>query len=702
MSSEDQSLPRSISIRYSLLRNLIVLIVLTAGSILLVSILGSYASVDNLSAILVDQSAERTRAELQRFFSPVTANLRIASAWGQQGRVDPTDVEALNRHFMPVLSQLPQVSSMLVARDDGTEYLLLEDPDGWRNRETRPGEWGTRTRWRTWRDEYTPLDEEWRELNYDPRLRPWFQGAMWNDEGEIFWTEPYVFFTTKDPGITASIRWNQSGDDEKSYVTAFDVTLTDISRFTSSLQVSANGMAVVYTESGRVVGLPRSEAYQSEAQIRSDVLRPVDSLGIPALTDAVTRWERNGRPSDQAFQFSSGDEAWWAGITTVSSSGNKFWIATLVPEFDFMGEVERQRNIILLITLLALLIAVAMALYLARSYGRPLEALSVQSTRIRNLDLQPVERVESRLQEVRQLADAQDQMLNALQSFARYVPVDVVKQLVKRGEMAEISARSAELTVLFTDIQGFTGISETLSPKKLTLHMSEYFEAVLEVLQGERGTVDKLVGDAVVAFWGAPNRDDWHARHAVRAVLRCVTRIEELNERWSGEDLPPLPTRFGLNTGSLMVGNMGAPNRLNYTVLGDTVNLASRLEGLNKHYGTVVLATESVKLATGSEFEWRLVDRVAVKGRMEAVLVYEPLGLAEEVSAVDKRWARQFEAALREYQGRRFAVAAECLEGLGAERPEDLSVQRLLRLCQELVRCELPDNWDGQSRFDTK
>ncbi len=678
---------------------------LTAGSILLVSILGSYRSVETLAATLAANTAERARGELRLFFDPVVTNLKIAARWGATGEIDPTDVAGLNRRFIPLLDQIPQVSSLLVARDDGVEYLLLKDTVSgtWRNRETRVLTWGKRTRWRTWSDVDAPVGEEWRELDYDPRLRRWFEGAMWNEAGEIFWTRPYTFFTTGDPGLTASLRWRIADDSAHAFVIAFDVLLTDISRFTSGLKISDHGMVVVITDDEQVVGLPRSERYRTEAQLRAGVLQPLQALGINALTDAAAAWNDAGRGSGGAFRFESGGEAWWtAALDIVPDSGSRFRIVTVVPESDFLGEVERQRNIILLITLAALLVAVAMSLYLARSYGRPLEALSRQSSRIRQLDLRQGEPIQSGLREVRELADAQQQMLNALQSFARYVPVDVVKELMRRGEMAQIGGRSAELTVLFTDIRDFTTVAESMTPEALTAHMADYFETLIGVLEAERGTVDKLVGDAVVAFWGAPNPDARHARNAVRAVLRARTRIAELNRRWQQQGLPVLPTRYGLHCGPLVVGNIGAPSRLSYTVLGDTVNLASRLEGLNKIYGTEILASGAVQTATGSEFEWRLVDWVAVKGRTEPVEIHEPLGFRGEVAPATLLWARGYEEALRAFRDRKYGAARARLGELDTPPAGDLSAARLLQRCEELLRSPPADDWDGVSRFDSK
>jgi adenylate cyclase len=338
---------------------------------------------------------------------------------------------------------------------------------------------------------------------------------------------------------------------------------------------------------------------------------------------------------------------------------------------------------------------------LARRYSRPLEKLAEQSARVRELRLTDQVTVRSPLREVAQLTDANAQMLTALNSFSRYVPMDLVRQLLHRGEVAKIGGRDDVLTILFTDIAGFTRVSEQMSPQELTLHMAGYFAAMLEELNAERATVDKFIGDAIVAFWGAPEPDPEQAQHAVRAVLHCCDRLCELNEAWTLEGRPPLHTRFGLNRGPAVVGNVGAPDRLNYTVLGDTVNMASRLEALNARYGTSVLATEAVVEAAGPEFVWRRIDRVAVKGKDEAVTIFEPLGEATRVSAEEAELAKKYEDALDHYAQGKFNEAIVALEAL-LELSPDAAALRLLERCRSCAANPPASDWDGVTRYESK
>jgi adenylate cyclase len=281
------------------------------------------------------------------------------------------------------------------------------------------------------------------------------------------------------------------------------------------------------------------------------------------------------------------------------------------------------------------------------------------------------------------------------------VPVDVVRELMTRGEAAKIGGARCEVTALFTDIQGFTSIAEGMDPEVITAHLGEYFEELLSIVQGDGfGTVTQLTGDGLVGFWGAPKPDAEHARHAAAAVLACEARLAELEAEWKRQGKPALRTRFGLASGAAVVGNVGAASRLVYTAIGDTINLASRLEGLSRFYGTSVLASDATREAAGDAFEWRRVDRVRVKGRSEVVEVYELLGSAGAVSEERRSFARRYETALTLFGERRFSEASALLAEL--EIRGDLSVSRLLGLSRRFSSQPPPEEWEAVTDYFEK
>src|SRR5581483_9939073 len=248
----------------------------------------------------------------------------------------------------------------------------------------------------------------------------------------------------------------------------------------------------------------------------------------------------------------------------------------------------------------------------------------------------------------------------AVRAMGRYVPLELVRQLFRTDQEPEPGGQLRDVTVMFTDIEGFTTLVEKQPPDQVAAWLGQYFEVMTKAVHEASGTVDKFIGDAVMALWNAPVDDDAHVEHACRAALSCIKATQALfaSKQWEGR--PPLVTRFGLHVTRAMVGNFGSPERLSYTAIGDGVNLASRLEGLNKEYGTTLVVSDAVVQREKDKFVFRKLDRVAVKGKAEAIFVYELLG---EAGTVKSAGAERYEEALAAYFRRDFDRAAQMLEG---------------------------------------
>lgn len=714
---------KSISTRGALFLMLLALVVLISTSILLVVTLGAQRTIRDLSHRYIEQSANQIESQMEHFFGSIENFLSFSASWWEAGLLDynsRADLQRLNDLYMPLLDEHRQITSMMVVRDDGLEYLLFRDSRGgdeyeWYNRLVWADEGpdaGYVVRWTRELQQHSdePLPEDARD--YDPRKRPYFTEARL---GRTHWTSPYYFFITKDAGLTVSRKWRDSESGQIRLV-AFDLMLRDLSSFTSKLHPSANGTAFVIHDDGSLVGLPADKRWNTPAEIQ-DVLRPATDatdtdkaatlltageLNLPVVKDAVSAWKGLKDKSQDVVRFNTSNGAWWAGFRPFKLQDQSLWIGVAVPESDFLGEAERQRYWVFLVSAAAILMALALAAIAARYFSRPLEALALQSTKIRELDLSAAPPIQSRVREINELAEAQSQMLTGIRSFSRYVSVNLVRELVRRGEIAKIGGKTAHLTVLFTDIAGFTGVAEGMTPEALTRHMSHYFELMITALQSENGTVDKLMGDAIVAFWGAPDPVEEHAGHAVAAVLKCRALLREQNRRWEAEGRPALPTRFGLCAGEAVVGNVGAPERLSYTALGDTVNMASRLEALNARYGTEILATTSVVEAAGPEFVWRRIDRVRVKGKTIPTDIYEPLAQGSQISEAIRDQAKNYEEAWRLAAERRFTDAVRVLDAILVTAPDDGPAKHLRVRCRDWTDVPPPDDWDGTTTFAEK
>ena len=285
--------------------------------------------------------------------------------------------------------------------------------------------------------------------------------------------------------------------------------------------------------------------------------------------------------------------------------------------------------------------------------------------------------------------------------FGQYVPPELVDEMARDPERYSMEGRKAELTVLFSDVRGFTTISEGLDPKELAHLMNAYLGCMTEVIRRHRGTVDKYIGDAIMAFWGAPVADADHARHAVLAALEMQRAVRTLDADFRARGWPALEIGVGVNTGLMTVGDMGSPVRKAYTVMGDAVNLASRLEGATKVYGVGVLVSDETR-ARMPEVVWRELDCVRVKGKAEPVAVFEPVGLADEVSPAELEELKLWQQALRAYRQGRWDDADVALINLSRMAPER-ALYRLYQARIDRLRRESPgEDWDGVTTFETK
>ena len=274
-------------------------------------------------------------------------------------------------------------------------------------------------------------------------------------------------------------------------------------------------------------------------------------------------------------------------------------------------------------------------------------------------------------------------------AFKQYLSEDVIAQIVQHPERLQLGGEQRTLSILFSDLQGFTTISEGLNPQELTALLNEYLTAMTDIIQDEGGTVDKYEGDAIIAFWNAPLAQDDHAERAVRAALRCQTALAEMRPGVHARIGKDLRMRIGLNTGPVVVGNMGSRNRFNYTILGDAANLASRLEGINKQFGTYTMISETTHAVMGKAFAAREISRVAVVGRKTPVRVFEPM--RPEAWAAHAGDFAQFAKGLSAFYEGRFAEAITHFEPL---REKDPPAAAYWRKCQAL-RAESPAAWDG-------
>lgn len=285
--------------------------------------------------------------------------------------------------------------------------------------------------------------------------------------------------------------------------------------------------------------------------------------------------------------------------------------------------------------------------------------------------------------------------------FGTYVPKELVDEMAKDPDAYSTKGETREMTVLFSDVRNFTSISEGLSATELTALMNAYLTEMTKTIQTERGTIDKYIGDAIMAFWGAPVKDAQHAEHALKSAIAMQQQLEDIAPDFIKRGWPKLEIGIGLNCGPMNVGDMGSAFRRAYTVMGDAVNLASRLESLTKEYGVGILVSENIVAAVPG-MVYRELDRVRVKGKLEPITIYEPVGELGKVVETDINTIDRFHRALERYRQQRWDEAEQTIASLSMADPAR-KVYKMYLDRIAMLRANPPGkSWDGVFTFTTK
>ena len=366
---------------------------------------------------------------------------------------------------------------------------------------------------------------------------------------------------------------------------------------------------------------------------------------------------------------------------------------------DYFNALSKIKNNAILICLLGFLLSSGIIILLYRMITLPIKSLVIETERIKNFELDGAIKIPAKLDELKGLVEAMNAMKVGLRSFRKYIPAELVQQLIRKGEEIDASGERQRLTIFFSDIADFSTISEKLTPNELSSQISEYLTEMTSIILKHGGTVDKYIGDSIMAFWGAPNKALDHATQACLAAIECNARLKILAQEWSSQGRPAFRTRIGLNTGDVVVGNIGSNQRLSYTAMGDPVNLASRLEGLNKEYATSIIISQSVLNELPDEFVYRLLDIVVVKGKSEPVPIYELVSRKGDVTGSDAEFFEMFSKAVNSYLEKDWDKAIFRFEKLLGLRPDDQACKIFIERCREYKDNPPGHDWGGEYVF---
>ncbi|MGE3912367.1 MAG: adenylate/guanylate cyclase domain-containing protein [Chloroflexota bacterium] len=676
------------SLRTTLLTLLVGLLVLTGLSIAAVAQVGVSRIVDEMESRSFTVGALAIGTQVDAFFAPTLPLLQETVEQVQRNRLRVDDVEELSENLVARLRRPPSVGWLSFTdqetgrfigawrRDDGVVILNRSRPDV---NNGLPFE-----------VEVTPDGRRipfYRELpsGYDPRERPWYKEAVASPG--VIWTEPFEF-NEGAFGVTAALALRDPVTNDVVGVFTADFFLDDISTFlaTTARATSIGSVRLlVLSRDGLVVADSTGQVDERARYLVSQGARVLPS-GFASL------------PSDRpiAVGFGADGEQYIGAFQLVGAAGGPEWIAVvLVREDDVLQVVYSTRRYALSVGLVLLTLAVILGSVVAHRVAGPLTIVARDLEDVGRFELSPDPSPSSFVEEIAVVGGSVDRMKSGLRSFARYVPTEIVGDLLKGGEEAHLGVQYRRMTIHFSDVAGFSRIAERLPPERLIEQLSEYLRAMTAVLREEHGTIDKFLGDGILAFFNAPHDVPDHVRRACRAAIRSQARLDELNRDWEATGKSAFRVRIGLHVGETLVGNVGTPDRFDYTVVGDAVNLASRLESLNKLYGTSILASEEVRQEAGPGFEWRTLDRVAVVGRERATLVCELLGEAGSIAPDVARARDVYEQALTAYVDGDFTAAAAGFRAASVLWPEDHAAVEMAERAESLAREPVPTGWSG-------
>ena len=549
-------------------------------------------------------------------------------------------------------------------------------------------------------DDLTFISEETLStLSIDPRKRPWYMQTEINKC--VSWTDVYMFKSTKVPGITVTSPIIKDGDFVG--VVAVDFAINEFKNLLiKNIKPTEHSAVRMINEKNEIIA---STSEDDEVNIENDddiVLPKISETTDEALSQAVK--ELLGRNKlYTSYKLKNGDEY----IATIQKLDKiPFSLVMTVPQSDFIEDLKTIQQHMLFISALTFMCALYIIFWLSRRISAPMVQLCKTAQAIKDMDLESfLAPPKSNIAEIQALSAAMNSIRTSISTFSKYTPKDLVRKLLKKGANPELEGKTEEITLFFSHIENFVTISEKLPAEYLILHLSEYFDKLTRSINQYNGTIDKYIGDAIMAMWGAPSADDEQAIHACEAALSCQEILEQLAKKWLPLGKPPLPTQIGIHTGSAVVGNIGSRDRMNFTAIGDSVNIASRLGGANKFYGTEILVSETVEIKARKRILFRVIDRIAVKGRSAGITVYEPLC---SIKDADENYYKLIDLCAKSkeafelFQAQKFKDAIKIYGEIKSAFPgKSSAIEPLIERCKEFIS-HLPPNWDGVNHLNSK
>ena len=556
---------------------------------------------------------------------------------------------------------------------------------------------------------------------YDNRKRPWYvQGKVQPVLKKGEWTNCFAFLKNFKEIRTGLVYSTGLGDDNGDFfaVLAMGISTEWISGYLNETmhEIHKKGISSFIFEK-----LPDKSKNVLAHSLMADVF-PKDQDGgtiyyalpkdmndpaiekmILSVPDSMLNGLELHGDFEKLFHFDVDGSDYVGIIKTVLPGASPDWYVCLyVPEKVLFSNAYWHFYLAIGILAAVMIISVVLSIILARSASKPIESLVLLAKKIGKLDFTHKIRADSNIIEIKNLSHSMYLMQIGLQAFTQYLPKDVLKSLFDAGTGAIPGGKEKDVAIMFADIVNFTHYSESLSPNDLVLQLNEYLGCFSSVIIRNEGTVDKYIGDAVMAYWNAPRDCDDYAFKACKTAIQGLQKLSFLQQKWVRLNKPIFKARVGINTGNVVLGNIGTEEHLSYTVIGDNVNLASRLEGLNKVYDTTIMISDVTLKACGDRLVTRPIDLVGVKGKDKKIMVHELRGIAGETSESTINFCSDFKTAFAAYVKKDWSVGLSLFQKIVSENPDDKLSQIYVDRCRDYQQNPPDASWDGGYQYHEK
>lgn len=699
--------------------SLFLIVALLVGSAVTVSnYLETRRTAVKVAADTFQSTIGRINEQRFAFFTPaylLTTILRNAPSF----QTSDGSKEAIRQLILTSLKGNPQISAAYVGYENGNFFHFLSIAEGEKAfveqlggppltrfviQEIRADAGGARVQ--TW----LFFDEEYRQIgtltrpspSFDPRSRGWYRDAMEHPK-TVVRTLPYRFAATSQVGMTLAQALENGG------VVGVDIAIDRLMLYIRSIRANDAHRFIAFDDNNHLLAhFDPNQLFKISASggSASTELATTADVSDPVVREGLQIFVRSG--AYRLADFTVAGTPYLATVDRqVARDGGAFFQLYAAPLSDFQGTLADAAGRSIPVALLIFLLSLPAIVYLARSISKPLVRLSDEAELIRSFQLDDPIKLHSRVREVNTLIRSMSGMKGTIREVSKFVPKALVKDILESESQVVVGGETRRISILFTDVKDFTPIAEGMSPDGLMAGMSEYFEDLASLIIEANGTVDKFIGDAIFAFWNAPLAVTRHEHAACMTALRCRAASRSLNARWIEKGLSAWHTRFGIHVGQAVLGNVGSSDRIDYTAVGDNVNIAARLEGLNKYYGSSILASGQIAAVCSDQFLFRHVDRSQPKGVGYPLDIFELLGTIEgsdefRVTPAMTKLVHDWDAVYEVYASQDWLRTLDALETFADQYPDDVLAGIYLDRVVGFLLEPPPEAWDGIVHFSKK